>query len=155
MKNVLHLSLASFATIISINHSTAKDIKPSDCLHELNQLSCVRYISNYDGDSFVFNALDIHPMFGEKIRFELADVQTGGIRSKNKCEKSKAKEAKAFVKKSLKESKRIDLVNITKTKSGKLKGDVLVDKESVAQKLKNEKLAIDAKKDRKKYNWCK
>ena len=75
MKNVLHLSLASFATIFSINHSIAKDIKPSDCLHDLDKLSCVRYVSNYDGDSFVFNVLDIHPIFGEKVRFELVDVQ--------------------------------------------------------------------------------
>jgi endonuclease YncB( thermonuclease family) len=155
MKNVLHLSLASFATMFSINQSFAKGTNPSDCLHELNQLSCVRYVSNYDGDSFTFNALDIHPIFGEKVRFELSHFQAGALKSKDKCEKAKAIEAKALVKKTLKEAKRIDLVDITKTKSGKLRGDVLFDKQSLGTLLSKKSLAIPRSQDIKSYDWCK
>jgi len=152
MKNVVHISLATFATFVTLS-SNALALKPTECKHDIDKLSCAQYVSNYDGNSFVFNVLDVHPLLGSKLKFELLGLETGSIRSKDKCEKVKAKQAKALVSTLAKASQRIDLVSIQKSKSGKLKGDVLLDGVSLTDRLIQEKLAIT--QGDKKHNWCK
>lgn len=150
MRSILHISLASFATYITLTSTSVA--KPPDCKHDINRLSCAEYVSNYDGNSFVFNILDVHPLLGDKLKFDLSNVNTGSVRSKDDCEKSKAKQAQTLVKDLLKNAKRIDLVNIEKSKSGKLSGDVLVDERSLKEILLQDNFAIPAKE--KDYNWC-
>ncbi|MBT4989414.1 MAG: hypothetical protein HOM96_02605 [Rickettsiales bacterium] len=152
MKNVVHISLVSFATFVTLS-SNALSFNPTECKHDIDKLSCAQYVSNYDGDSLVFNILDAHPLLGSKLKFELSEVKTAKIRAKDKCEKAKAKKAKKLVSNIVKSSSRIDLVNIEKTKSGRLKGDVLVDQQSLSDKLLKENLAIAV--GTKKHNWCK
>lgn len=124
----------------------------SICNHDNNKLSCVDYIKNYDGDSYNFHIAGLHPLFGENLSYSLANVKTPNIRSKNKCEKDKAKKAKSLAKDALKNAKIIHLTNIQKSKSGKLSGEIIFDNKNLAKILTKKKLAIG--KDKKNYNWC-
>ncbi|MBL6785028.1 MAG: thermonuclease family protein [Rickettsiales bacterium] len=152
MKNVLHISLASFATLIfSSTNSFAKST--DQCVHDLDKLSCVQYVSNYDGDSFVFEVLNVHPLFGSKFKIDFSEYEAPKIRSKQKCQKLLGKKSKDFAKDNLKSAKKIDLVNVTKTRSGKFKGDVLVDGKSLSEIMLKNKLLIKA--GSKDFKWCK
>ena len=74
------------------------------------------------------------------------------VRSK-KCQKLLGKKSKDFAKDNLKSAKKIDLVNVTKTRSGKFKGDVLVDGKSLSEIMLKNKLLIKA--GSKDFKWCK
>ena len=129
-----------------------------NCLHSKKQISCVKYLYNYDGDTITFNINGVHPIIGEKISIRLAGVDTPELNSKksDSCEIEFAKKAKNFVADILNKSNRIDLTNIKRGKYFRIVADVLVDGKSLSKMLLINNLGIPYHgKSKKMINWCK
>jgi endonuclease YncB( thermonuclease family) len=99
----------------------------NDCTHDSKTFRCVKYIKNYDADTITFNIPGVHPIVGEKINVRVLGVDTPEIRTKNKCEKEKARNSKRLVKNLLKNAKRIDLKDISRGKYFRVVADVIID----------------------------
>ena len=127
-----------------------------NCSHDEKTFRCVEYINNYDGDTVTFNIPNLHPLLGQKVNIRLSGVDTPEIRTKNKCEKTKAKKAKAIVAKLLKNAKRIDLTNVSRGKYFRIVADVIVDGTSLRKLLLRSGYAYAYKGGTKKrIDWCK
>lgn len=128
----------------------------SECGHSSNAFRCVKYVKNYDADTITFNIPNVHPLFGKKISIRVLGVDTPEMRTKNKCEKEKAKNAKKLVRSILKHAKRIDLINLKRGKYFRVVADVIIDGKSLTHYLLKNGLAYsyDGGKKRK-IDWCK
>jgi endonuclease YncB( thermonuclease family) len=116
----------------------------------------VKYIRNYDADTVTFDIPGIHPFFGKKINVRVAGVDTPEIRTKNKCEKSKARNAKKLVTNLLKNANKIDLINVRKDKYFRILADVQVDGASLSNYLLKNGLAYEYDGGTKAVvDWCK
>ena len=127
-----------------------------DCKHEVSTFRCVKYIKNYDADTVTFNIPGVHPLIGKKINIRVLGVDTPELRTKNKCEKNKARNAKKLVKNLLKNAKRIDLENVSRGKYFRIIADVIIDGKSLSSYLLKNGLAYSYNGGtKKKVNWCK
>ena len=127
-----------------------------DCQHTKSSFQCVKYVKNYDADTVTFNIPGLHPLLGKKINIRVNGVDTPEIRTKNQCEKDKARTAKKLVANLFKYAKRIDLINIKRGKYFRVVADVLIDGKDLRHYLLKNGLAYsyDGGK-KKKMNWCK
>ena len=126
------------------------------CTHDEKSLRCVQYIKNYDGDTVTFNIPRVHPLIGKKINIRVFGVDTPEIKSKSKCEKQKAEEAKKFVHHLLKKAKRIDLEKVKRGKYFRIVADIRFDGKSLTEYLLKSRLAYPYIGGTKlKRDWCK
>ncbi len=127
----------------------------TECVHDANNLRCVKYLKNYDGDTITFNIQDVHPLLGEKINVRVLGVDTPEIKTKNKCELDKARVAKSLVNNLLKNATRIDLTNIQRDKYFRILADVNYDGKSLKDVLIKNNLAYGYfGKSKVAQNWC-
>ncbi len=127
----------------------------ANCEHDKNTFRCVRYIKNYDADTITVSIPGVHAIIGEKMNIRVNGVDTPEIRTKNKCEKKKARDAKKLVKALLKSAKRIDLTNIQRGKYFRIVADVMIDGKSLSFYLLKNGLAVNYDGGtKKKMNWC-
>lgn len=126
------------------------------CTHDDKNFRCVKYIKNYDADTVTFDVPNVHPLLGKKINIRVSGVDTPEVRTKNSCEKEKARNAKKLVANLLKNAKRIDLTNIQRGKYFRVVADVLIDGKSLSDYLLKNGLAYSYDGGtKKKINWCK
>lgn len=127
----------------------------NDCVHTSSSFKCVKYLKNYDADTVTFSIPGVHPIIGKKINVRVLGVDTPEIRTKDKCEKEKARTAKKLVKNLLKNGKRIDLINVKRGKYFRIVADVIIDGVSLNQYLLKNGLAYAYDGGtKKKMNWC-
>jgi endonuclease YncB( thermonuclease family) len=125
------------------------------CQHEINAFHCVKYVSNYDGDTLTMDIPNVHPFFGKKVHVRIKGLDTAEMHSKLECDKAASQNAKKFAQEKLKSAKRIDLVNISKDKYFRIDADVLVDGVSLGKALLDAKLAYPYDGGTKsKIDWC-
>ncbi len=93
----------------------------------------VGYVRCYDGDTCTFNIANIPEIFGDKISVRFASVDTPEIRGKCELEKSRAKEARDFVRAMLSEANQIDLMSCERGKYFRLVCNVIVDGKDLAE----------------------
>lgn len=137
------ISVISFSSNLSAN---------TNCVHQSDELKCVEYKSNYDANTINFYIPNLHPLFAEKFKLNLDNIEVANPRSKTKCEKEIGKKAKEYVKSTLKNAKVINLTNLTK-KRGKIYGKVNYDGQDLGEELISKDLAQTFTKE--KINWCK
>lgn len=131
-------------------------VTAGDCKHDANTFRCVKYVKNYDADTVTFNVPGVHPLIGKKINIRVQGVDTPEVRTKNKCEKEKARNAKKLVGNLLKNAKRIDLQNVSRGKYFRIVADVIIDGKSLSYYLLKNGLAYSYDGGtKKKVNWCK
>lgn len=107
---------------------TTPPSSPSSCVHDENNFRCVEYVKNYDGDTITFNIPGVHPIIGNRVKVRLLNVDTAEIKTKEECEKQKARQAQKVVENLLKPAKRIDLENIQRGKYFRIVADVKIGK---------------------------
>lgn len=131
-------------------------IAHAQCEHDKSTFRCVKYIRNYDADTITVSIPNVHKFFGEKISVRLFGVDAPEVRTKDKCEKKLAREAKKYVASVLSKSKRIDLTDVKKDKYFRLLSDVIIDGQSLRSLLFKHNYAYPYYgKTKKKVNWCK
>lgn len=125
------------------------------CLHTDEKLSCVKYLSNYDGDTIRFIIPNVHSLLGRSISVRVGGIDTAEIKGKSRCEKRMAKLSRDFVGKLLRRAKRVDLDNIQRGKYFRIVADVKLDGESLSESLIKYNLATSYDGGTKsKVDWC-
>ncbi len=142
--------------VLLFSHSIGANQKET-CQHTPTSFQCVKYIKNYDGDTITFNIPNTHPLLGKKIAIRVNGINAAEIRTKNECEKRKARVARKLVGNLIKRAKRIDLINIKRGKYFRVIADVIFDGRNLAEVMMKNKLAYPYYGGRKiaNHNWCK
>ncbi|MBT3585485.1 MAG: thermonuclease family protein [Halobacteriovoraceae bacterium] len=126
------------------------------CQHDGKNFRCVKYVRNYDADTVTFNIPGTHPLFGKKINIRVKGVDTPELRTKNKCEKEKARSAKKLVKSLFRKARRIDLTDVSRGKYFRIVADIIIDGKSLKNYLLKNGLAYPYDGGTKrKMDWCK
>ena len=105
-----------------------------------------------DGDTCTVTIPTVHPLFGEKIRVRVADIDTPEIRGKCTSEKAQAIEARDRARSLMKNALRIDLRNVERGNFFRIVADVMVDGVSLGEQLITAGLARPYGGKRK--GWC-
>ena len=125
------------------------------CKHDEKTFRCVKYLKNYDADTITFEIEGVHPLLGKKISVRVSGVDTPEMRTKNKCEKALAKQAKRYVASVVQKAKRIDLKNIKRGKYFRVVADVELDGQSLSKSLLKKGFAYPYDGGTKsKVDWC-
>ena len=141
MKYLLLIILFSFAAF-------------GECVTDTS-FHCVKYINNYDGDTVKFDIKGVHPLIGKKINVRIKGIDTPEIKTKDKCEKDKGRNARRLVKNLLKNAKKIELKNIERDKYFRILSDVYYDGKLLSDILLKNKLAYRYNGGRKSIqDWC-
>lgn len=130
-----------------------------DCVHTKNRFSCVKYISNYDGDTITFHLPGIHAFFGDRAKVRVLGIDTPELKPKGKelpCETEWGRVAKKLVAAELKNAKRIHLTNLDGLdKYGRILADVEYDGKNLREVLLRNHLAVPYfGKKKVNTNWC-
>ncbi len=141
--------------IIILKFSSYVFAEDKNCFHDDNNLRCVKYIKNYDGDTITFNISNVHPLLGKKINVRVLGIDTPELKTLNVCEKDKARSAKKLVNTLLKKANRIDLENIKRDKYFRILADIKFDGKSLKEILIKNNLAYGYfGKAKITQNWC-
>lgn len=105
-------------------------------------ISDVKYVRNYDGDTITFDIRGVHPLLGEKVSVRLRGVDTPEIRGRCQEERRAALMAKRFVANVLKKARRIDLKRVSRGKYFRIVADVEVDGRDLKALLLERGLAV-------------
>ncbi len=125
------------------------------CTHDKTTFRCVKYISNYDGDTITVKIPGAHDLFGDNVSIRIAGIDTPEIKTKNNCEKQKGRSAKKLVANLLKNAKSIELRHAKRGKYFRIVADVIADGVSISSLLIKNKLAVPYDGGTKKrINWC-
>ena len=123
--------------------------------HTNSTFYCVKYKSNYDGDTVTVNIPNVHPLLGKDINIRVLGVDTPEMYGTLPCEKEKALEAKKFVKNHLINAKNIKLTGLGRGKYFRIVADIVADGKSIAKLLEQKKLAYPYfGGTKKRINWC-
>lgn len=126
------------------------------CAHTKESFRCVKYLSNYDGDTIKFEIPEVPAIIGNNMPIRLKGIDTPEVKSKNGCEKERGKEVKLWVEARLKSGKNIELVNCEREKYFRLLCSVQVDGQDLSQELLNKGYAYAYDGGTKsKVDWCK
>jgi len=149
------ISIVFLLTLILISAATIAKANETGCQHDEYNFRCVSYVKNYDADTITFDIAGVHPLLGKHISIRVLGVDAPEIKTKNLCEKKKAKEAQKIVETLLKKAERIDLENVTRGKYFRIVADVVIDGESLTRYLINNSLAYAYDGGTKtNVNWC-
>jgi endonuclease YncB( thermonuclease family) len=149
-------SVLIFTGLIASHSALAGEVSvQADCRHTSKSFYCVKFVQNYDGDTFTANISSVHPLLGDKITVRVGGIDTPEMHSDKPCERQAAFKAQQAVQKILAEARRIDLRNVQRDKYFRVLADVVVDGRSLADYLLRARMAVpydgQAKED---VNWC-
>ncbi len=156
MKRIGPIGFSMLALLFFFAEIGFSTIIKKGCGPKKKAFHCVKFIKNYDGDTFTVTIPGIHPLLGKKIRIRINGIDSAEIKGRTPCEKKKAIQAKKIAFETLLKAKRIDLLNIRRGKYFRIVADVMIDgKTSLAEVLIKNKLAYSySGKRRPKINWC-
>lgn len=127
----------------------------AECRHTSESLYCVKFVRNYDGDTFTADISSVHPLLGDKITVRVNGIDTPEMNADKPCERQAAFRAQQEAEKVLADARRIDLRNVKRDKYFRVLADVSVDGKSLAEHLLRARMAVpydgQAKED---VNWC-
>ncbi|MEI7974097.1 MAG: thermonuclease family protein [Bdellovibrio sp.] len=139
------------------NHESKNHLRDAEsCQHSSEAFRCVRFLSNYDGDTIQVQIPDVHPLIGEKISVRVLGVDTPEKTGTKPCEKQKAREAQRLVESLLRRAQRIDLLNLDRDKYFRILARVHFDGQDLSEILLGNALAIPYGGGRKpaSMDWC-
>ena len=125
------------------------------CRHTSTKFKCVSSVRNYDGDTITVDIPKVHQLFGKEINVRVMGIDTAEIRTSDDCEKEMANKAKDFVENELAKAKTIHLDKVERDKYFRIGADVIIDGDSLSQKLIDENLAYPYNGETKPdVDWC-
>jgi len=150
MKNIIFVS---FSFLIALPLYAG-----GDCDHTFDMFRCVKYISNYDGDTITVSIPGQHDLFGQEVSVRLNGIDTPEKRTKDKCEKDLSLVAKDYLKYRILKSQSgtIELRDIQRGKYFRIVAEVWVNGRNLNQAMLRRGLAVEYFGDTKqKVDWCK
>lgn len=127
-----------------------------DCAHTDTTFNCVKFLHNYDGDTFTVDIPGVHPFFGNSTSIRVLGIDTAEMSSKNDCARKKALAARKRTQDLLNGATTVTLSNLKKDKYFRVLATVTIDGNiDLAQLLLDEKLAYKYDGSAKpKTDWC-
>lgn len=95
----------------------------------------------HDGDTFIVDIANVHPIIGKEISIRIQGIDTPEITDKRENIRALAMKARDYVKERLQKAKTIELNNIRRDKYFRIVADVWVDGKDLASDLLNANLA--------------
>lgn len=127
----------------------------TSCQHSAKAFRCVKFVKNYDADTLTVDIPELHPLVGKNMKIRVSGVDTPELRTKNKCEKEKARFAKKLVHNILKNAKKIHLLNVKRGKYFRIVADVEADGRPLGDYLMKNGLGYPYQGGTKqKIDWC-
>ncbi len=140
----------------SLQPSVAAGSSEESCQHTSDSFRCVKFLSNYDGDTLTVGIPGVHPLLGEKISVRVLGIDTPEKTGTKPCEKQKARDAQRLVENLLRHAQRIDLLNVDRDKYFRILAHVRFDGKDLSQILLRNALAVPYTGGRKpaSLDWC-
>jgi endonuclease YncB( thermonuclease family) len=118
--------------------------------------NCVDFIRAYDGDTIKVNIKGVHPLIGKRINIRVKGIDTPEIKTKDKCEKTKARSARKLVNNLLRNAKKIEIKAVERDKYFRILGDVYYDGKLLSNVLLKNGLGYKYNGGTKhNIDWCK
>ena len=126
-----------------------------NCKHDDTTFRCVKYVSNFDGDSITFDIPNVHPLLGKNAKIRVYGIDAPEIHTHDKCEGRKSLLAKKMAHNFLRKASLINLKNCIRGKYFRLVCDVEANGKSLSKYLLKYSLAYPYFGGKKrKINWC-
>ncbi len=125
------------------------------CTSIQNNIHCVQYIANSDGNKIMFKISPAHPSFGRWIEVQLSGIDVPDMDAESSCESLMGIKAKTLVNVALFKAKNINLINVKRVKHRGIIARVEFDGKRLSPLLLNARVArpySGKKKSNKK--WC-
>lgn len=153
VKKLICFFIFNFTVYFIFSNPFSSKIEKKKEIYNFEGVKLAYFLNNknacYDGDTCYFFIKEFHKL-NEIVPVRFLGVDTPEIKGKCEQEKKLAIKARDFVRKTLKNAKKIDLRNITsKDKYKRLLAEVWVDNQSLSRILIEKKLGVNKKK-----NWC-
>lgn len=149
------LLICKILFLLTMISSFSSKIWAKECSHNSDVFRCVKFLDNYDGDTFNVNIPRIHQFFGKKVPIRIKGIDAPERYSDSPCEKEKALEAKKVIHDLLVQASEIELRNTQRGKYFRIVADVYVDGKSLADELLYLGLAVPYDGGAKPFvNWC-
>ncbi len=145
-------------TTVSLMLSTSLLAHNKKCQHTSSIFRCVKYISNYDGDTVTVSIPGQHELFGELVSVRLNGIDTPEKRTRNACEKKLSIIASNYLRYRILKSRSgtIELRDIQRGKYFRVVAEIWVNGKNINKDMIKRKLAVpyfgDTKTD---VDWCK
>lgn len=144
-----------FRSLAAVEKHVERSPGSDACAHTRDSFRCVRYVSNYDGDTIRVDIPGVHPLVGSEISIRVRGIDSPEMKGHQPCEKTKALEAKRAVASLLGSAHRIDLEDIARDKYFRILATVRADGQSVSTLLLSKSLAYRYDgKTKPRVNWC-
>ena len=125
------------------------------CVHTNTSFNCVTVVKVYDADTIFVDIPGQHPLFGKRIGVRINGIDAPELRSRNRCEKTRAQEARNLLDQWVRQAGRVDIVNVQRDKYFRILGTVLLDGQSIAPALMSRGLAYPYTGGKKRQiDWC-
>ncbi len=121
--------------------------------HTATDFEDVTFHSCYDGDTCRFSIAGIHPLLGRKIGVRLAGIDTPEMKGKCEIESRRAREAKAFINRALRNARHIRLLNARRGKYFRIVAEIEADGVIINSLMIQQGLARPYDGG-KKQGWC-
>lgn len=136
-------------------NAALKSKSDSGCVHSDDELRCVAFVNNYDGDTITVEIPGVHALLGREAKVRVRGIDTPEVKGKSPCEKDAARAARNLVEAELKRAQRIDLKHVEKDKYFRILADVSYDGKDLREILIKNRLANPYDGGTKaKTDWC-
>lgn len=128
-----------------------------NCKHTNRVFRCVKYVSNYDGDTMTVSIPGQHELFGELVSVRLNGIDTPEKRTHNVCEKKLSLVAKDYLRYRVLKSKSgtLELRDIQRGKYFRVVAEVWVNGRNINRDMISRNLAVAYYGDTKtNVDWC-
>ena len=139
-------------SIVNFAHSN------ENCAHTYRSFKCVKFISNYDGDTITVSIPGQHELFGKEVSIRLNGIDTPEKRTQNKCEKDLSQIATDYLRYRILKSRSglIELRDIQRGKYFRIVAEVWVNGRNLNRAMVRRNLAVEYYGDTKRtVDWCK
>ncbi len=161
LKLIVTSALAIFLVGCSIRDNSSEKFvhvgnnEVGACAHTSNSFNCVNVVKVYDADTIFVDIPGQHPLFGKRIGLRINGIDAPELRSRNRCEKTRAQEARNLLDQWVRQAGRVDIVNVQRDKYFRILGTVLLDGQSIAPALMSRGLAYPYTGGKKRQiDWC-
>ncbi len=114
----------------------------------------MKYHRCYDGDTCTLSLPGVHPHFGKEIPVRLAGIDTPEIKAACLQEKVLALQAREYVRATLSQARRIDLIDASRGKYFRVVARIVADGQDLTALLLHQNLGVPYAGDRKSHPWC-
>lgn len=127
---------------------------PDPCAPDDSAFRCAVFLGADDARVARFTVLGVHPILGSSVKVTIRGLDAPSLAAQRKCERLRAELTRNFLRETLAQSKKVDLLRLSRDPQGQILADVMADGAPVAKLLVEKGLARDANSRVPAVDWC-